>query len=59
MFLNDKLKSGAKFISINKKDLKSISMVIFIKVGSINELETEKGMSHFLEHMLFKGTKKF
>ena len=59
MFLNEKLKSGAKFISINKKDLKSISMVIFIKVGSINEQATEKGMSHFLEHMLFKGTKNF
>lgn len=31
---------------------------IFIKVGSINENIDEKGMSHFLEHMLFKGTKK-
>ena len=31
---------------------------IFIKVGSINENMDEKGMSHFLEHILFKGTEK-
>ena len=59
MFKNKNLSSGAKYISINRPDLMSISMVIFIKVGSINELDDEKGMSHFLEHMLFKGSSKY
>ena len=33
MFFNDKFKSGAKFISPNKKDLKSTPMVILLKLG--------------------------
>lgn len=31
---------------------------VWIKTGSINETEKNSGISHFLEHMLFKGTKK-
>lgn len=34
------------------------SISIFFNVGSVDENKNEKGMSHFLEHILFKGTKK-
>lgn len=32
---------------------------LFIKSGSINETEDQKGLAHFLEHMAFNGTKHF
>lgn len=36
--------------------LKSVAIGIYIKVGSRHELEHMAGASHFIEHMLFKGT---
>ncbi|MBQ8391861.1 MAG: insulinase family protein [Clostridia bacterium] len=35
---------------------KTVSVGIFVKSGSMYETEKEKGISHFIEHMLFKGT---
>jgi len=37
--------------------LKSCSLGVYIPVGSRHELLQEAGISHFIEHMLFKGTK--
>ncbi|KNF10024.1 putative Zn-dependent peptidase [Gottschalkia purinilytica] len=48
--------NGLKLITI-KKDTKISSIQVGLKVGSINENLNEKGISHFIEHMLFKGTK--
>jgi predicted Zn-dependent peptidase len=39
------------------KDAKSISVGIFVPTGSAFENENERGLAHFIEHMLFKGTK--
>jgi zinc protease len=36
-----------------------VSTVVFYRVGSRNEEEGETGKSHFLEHMLFKGTTRY
>jgi predicted Zn-dependent peptidase len=36
----------------------SVSISIFIGVGSRYETEAEAGVSHFIEHLLFKGTEK-
>jgi len=36
-----------------------ISVFIWYKVGSRNEVPGQSGLAHFLEHMLFKGTQKF
>ncbi|AEA34618.1 M16 family metallopeptidase [Hippea maritima] len=41
-----------------KKDTKSASVGIFVPAGSAFESEKERGLAHFIEHMLFKGTKK-
>lgn len=35
-----------------------VNLAVWVKVGSVNEGEKEAGVSHFIEHMLFKGTKK-
>lgn len=37
----------------------SISAGLWIKAGSRNEMESEKGYAHFIEHMLFKGTENY
>lgn len=50
------LDNGLEVITI-KKDTKITSINIGIKVGSLYENINEKGISHFIEHMLFKGTK--
>ena len=51
------LKNGLTYINIPKKnDL--ISVGFLVKVGSRDEDKKNNGISHFLEHMLFKGTKK-
>ena len=51
-----KLKNGLEIITI-KKDTQISSINIGIKVGALNESISEKGISHYIEHMLFKGTK--
>ena len=52
-----KLKNGATLI-LEKNSSKSVAVEIMFKVGSNNEGKNLAGMSHFLEHMLFEGTKK-
>ena len=46
------------YIIDNSVGKKSASILLGVKVGSRNEQVNEYGLSHFLEHMLFKGTKK-
>ena len=50
-----KLDNGLEVITINK-DTQISSINIGIKVGALNETLSEKGISHYIEHMLFKGT---
>ena len=40
-----------------KKETALIAINLGVKIGSIYEAKNEKGISHFIEHMLFKGTK--
>jgi len=39
--------------------VKVVSVQTWMKTGSVNETPAESGISHFLEHMVFKGTKKY
>lgn len=41
-----------------KKDSNVSSVGVFVKSGSAYESENQRGLSHFVEHMVFKGTKK-
>ena len=40
------------------KDIETVSIGVFVNTGSRNENKEINGISHFLEHMAFKGTKK-
>lgn len=53
-----KYDNGLRLI-VNKIDgLLSVSAGILVKTGSRNETEEENGISHFIEHVMFKGTSK-
>ncbi len=45
-------------ILFEKRDLPVVSVAIAVRNGSIHENISEKGISHFIEHMLYKGTPK-
>jgi len=49
--------SGLRLIVQHMPNFKSVSTNVFVSVGSRDELPNEHGLSHFVEHMLFKGTK--
>lgn len=51
-----KLENGIELVTI-KRDSQIFSVHCGIKIGSMYENEQERGISHFIEHMLFKGTK--
>lgn len=53
-----KLDNGLTIIGIPLKDSKTTTVLTLVGVGSRYESDTEQGLSHFLEHMMFKGTKK-
>ena len=49
------LSNGIKLITI-KKDSQIAAVHVGINIGSLFEEKKEKGIAHFIEHMLFKGT---
>lgn len=49
------LENGLEVLTI-KKDTKIAALNVGVRVGSLYENINEKGISHFIEHMLFKGT---
>src|SRR3712207_3104715 len=50
------LNNGINLITI-RKDTQLAAINLGVKIGSIYENKDEKGIAHFVEHMLFKGTK--
>ena len=53
------LDNGIRCTYISKRDVGISCIYITIKAGSKNELPEQAGISHVLEHMFFKGTKKY
>ena len=53
------LPSGARVLSTELADRPSVTMAIMFKVGSRYESDREAGISHFLEHMFFKGSARY
>jgi predicted Zn-dependent peptidase len=51
-----KLKNGWKYILHPNACLKTVTILILFATGSIDEMPEERGLSHFIEHMFFKGT---
>src|SRR5882724_2007790 len=50
------LASGLTILTEEMPHLRSVSMGVWLKSGSRHETEPLNGVTHFLEHMLFKGT---
>lgn len=53
------LKNGLTIIEVPSNDAESVVVDFFVKTGSRSETAKENGISHFLEHFLFKGTHKY
>ncbi len=56
-FKREELKSGITLITEKKSYFNSISIGLWVKTGSAYEPANVNGISHFIEHLLFKGTK--
>ncbi len=52
------LSNGLRVVTLAKPEAESVRIAIHAHVGSRNEPEALNGASHFIEHMLFKGTPK-
>lgn len=50
-------KNGLRIVSEHIPTVRSVTIGIWVLAGSRNETEQNNGISHFLEHMFFKGTK--
>lgn len=58
MYKKSKLANGVTVITVPLKATKTVTVLVLVKTGSKNETTKIMGISHFLEHMFFKGTKK-
>jgi predicted Zn-dependent peptidase len=57
-FIQFKLANGIRVVHKQVKATKVAHLGLFINAGSRDEDEHEKGLAHFIEHTIFKGTKK-
>lgn len=56
MIVRHTCKNGVRVVLENIPTVRSVAIGIWIKTGSTNEVPELNGVSHFLEHMFFKGT---
>ncbi|MDR1247628.1 MAG: insulinase family protein [Clostridiales Family XIII bacterium] len=52
------LNCGIRLITEEIPHVKSVSLGVWVRAGAVRESERRSGISHFTEHMLFKGTDK-
>ncbi len=58
MFKTRTLKNGMRVIVSPLRDTKAVTVLVLVKVGSRYETRQINGVSHFVEHLMFKGTTK-
>jgi len=58
MYKKDILENGLRVIAVPIENANSVTVLILVGTGSKYESKDINGISHFLEHMFFKGTKK-
>jgi predicted Zn-dependent peptidase len=58
MFAKTVLENGIRIVSQEMRDHRSVSLGIWVENGSRHESPQENGISHFIEHLLFKGTER-
>lgn len=59
MYSLSRLPSGLPVLTAPVEGTSSVTVMVFAGAGSRYELDGERGISHFLEHMFFKGGKKY
>lgn len=57
-FIKEYLENEIPVVMEPFKNVRSVAVGIWVKVGSRYETAEKNGISHFLEHMFFKGTRK-
>jgi predicted Zn-dependent peptidase len=57
MYRKSVLKNGVRLITEQSDHLRSVSLGIWVNAGSRDEVLSENGAAHFIEHMTFKGTR--
>lgn len=57
-YTKTKLKNGLRLITVPMKDNQTVTVLVLVETGSKYETKAKNGISHFLEHMCFKGTIK-
>lgn len=58
MYKMQTLKNGIRLITVPMKGTETVTSLIMVSTGSKYENQKNNGISHFLEHMFFKGTAK-
>jgi insulysin len=58
-FAGGQLENGIKYALVNDKTLEKSYVTIVVNVGSYSNPKDYDGLAHFLEHMLFMGSKKY
>ena len=58
-YVLSELDSGERIISEKLSQVRSVSIGFWIGVGSRDEREAKAGISHFIEHLLFKGSRSY
>lgn len=59
MFTKTTLKNGLQVVSVPMDSTKAVTLLIMVGAGSRYETKKINGISHFLEHLFFKGSKKY
>lgn len=57
-FKKTTLKNGLRIITVPMKESTAVTVLVAVEAGSKYETKDINGLSHFLEHMCFKGTKR-
>jgi predicted Zn-dependent peptidase len=52
------LANGVRLVSQSMPHTRSVSMGVWVNAGARDETDAESGLSHFIEHMIFKGTRQ-
>lgn len=59
MFRKTILQSGLRVVTEKLPGTQSVTVLILVGAGSRYEIESQRGISHFLEHMFFKGAQRY
>lgn len=58
MYEKSKLENGLRVVTVRMPHTRSVTVAVHLGVGSRYETDEAGGISHFIEHMLFKGTQR-